>query len=169
MSLFRSLTLIPLSLVAEELAVLACDLVPISLGSSDSGVVFLPLNDVSLRLLLIEYGTPSFLAVWIEFPSRFGKHSFARADFAVGFLDVQAFWLLCMLAVPILLGRIWNPLYFISDSVLDRSWFAVQSYTLCSLCWDPAAPTFSSDLDLLLEEDLLLLFRDPFLDLLHGR
>lgn len=172
-SLLRSLMLIPLSLVAEELAVLACDLVPISLGSSDSGVVFLPLNDESLRLLLLENGTPSFLDVWIEFPSKFGKDSFALFCFAVGFLDVHAVLLLCIFVVAILLGRIWNPLYFMSDSVLDRSWFAVQSYRLFSLCVAPVAPvvpvTFSSDLDLLLDEDLLLLLREPFLDLLHGK
>ena len=102
----RSLKLIPLSLVAEELAVLAWDLVPISLGSSDSGVVRLPLNEESLRLLLLEYGTPSFLEAWIEFPSRFGKHSFALLDLAVACLEVQAVLLLCIFVVAILLGKI---------------------------------------------------------------
>ena len=38
-----SVMLIPLSLVALELAVLAWDLVPINLGNSDSGLVLRPL------------------------------------------------------------------------------------------------------------------------------
>ena len=78
MSLCLSVMLIPLSLVAEDEAVEAWDLVPINLGNSDSGLVFRPVPELlpllASHLLLMEYGG-SFLMAVIEFPSKLGNTS----------------------------------------------------------------------------------------------
>ena len=154
----------PLSLVAEELAVLAWDLVPIRRGSSESGLVFRPFWShlafppppaLSFFLLLLEVG--------MEFPSRLGRTS----------LDLnppdQAVEPVVRLPAASLLGRSWKPLFLKSASVFDLLAVDLQSKLLSrgdfpDLAWLPA--TFSSDRDLL-PDDLELPL--PDFDLLHGR
>lgn len=99
MSLCLSVMLIPLSLVAEDEAVEAWDLVPINLGNSDSGLVFLPVPELlpllASHLLFMEYGG-SFLMAVIEFPSKLGNTS----------LDLYLADQALLLPACILLGRI---------------------------------------------------------------
>ena len=160
MSLCRSVMLIPLSRVAEELAVLAWDFVPISLGSSESGLVLRPFWSH------LAFPDPSFfLLLWVgmELPSRLG-----RTSFDLNLAD-QALEPACRFPAGSLLGRSWNPLFLKSASVLDLAAVDLQSKLLSrgdfpDLPWLPA--TFSSDRDLL-PEDRVLLLTD--LDLLQGR
>ena len=155
MSFCLSVRLIPLSLVAEELAVLACDLVPIRRGSSESGLVFRPFW--SQRAFPPE---PSFfllLLVGMEFPSRLGNTSL---DLNLAEPDQALLEPVCKFPAGSLLGRSWKPLFLKSASVLDLPAGDLQSKLLSRgdfpvLPWPPPG-TFSSDRDLLLPEDLEL-------------
>ena len=112
----------PLSRVALELAVLACDLVPINRGNSESGVILRlleedeapppppippPLAATSRLETSLERG------LWMEFPSRLGSVLPLEVfclDLAVPFLEDQADWREVRVEAGILLGKMEKPL-----------------------------------------------------------